>query len=44
MAPSREGPRMSSGNIRDQAELADLLQRVSNLALTLLEVKPPTRT
>ncbi len=35
---------MSSGNIRDQAELADLLQRVSNLALTLLEVKPPTRT
>ena len=30
-----------SGYIRDQAELQGLLQRVSDLGLTLLEVKAP---
>ena len=32
-----------SGHVRDQAELQGLLQRVSDLGLTLLEVKAATR-
>ncbi len=34
-----EGTTTLSGHIRDQAELQGLLQRVSDLGLTLLEVK-----
>ena len=34
-----DGTTTLSGHVRDQAELQGLLQRVSDLGLTLLEVK-----
>ena len=47
LAPAFHGMRLSraegntelTGNVRDQAELQGLLQRVSDLGLTLLEVR-----
>ncbi len=47
LAPAFHGMRLSraegntelTGNVRDQAELQGLLQRVSDLGLTLLEVE-----